>query len=587
MTFLIKRFFLCCCIIFLLFIYSCSGSKKTSSAKSTKNTENNGFASETERLEFDFYFYNGVKEKALDNIQEATKNFRKCVEISPSNPAANYEFGLCLFKLGDIKNAEIFAKQAAKINPENEWYQMFYAQALAASKKFKEASKVFENLYKKNPDNLENIENWITTLIYIPDYKAVLNVYDILEKKIGLNEGIVRQKIRIYNAQNQFSKSESEVKRLIATEPLNVNFQILLGDLYLENNMDDKALLTFKQCIALEPNNPYPHLALADYYRKNKNNSEYYAETKKAFVSDELDADTKIKIIAPFYNLSKDNKEQKDFVHELLDLFIQTNPKEARAYAIKGDFLLQEEKLEEAREQYKLALNIDKNKYSVWNQLMLIDSQLNDNSQLDKDSKQAIELFPNEPAPYLLNGIANYQLKNYKQTISILIKGIDFVVQNNAMLAQFNANLGDAYQNEKQFSRSDSCYEKALQINPNDTYVLNNYAYFLSLRNTNLDKAEAMSKKSNELSKANSSYLDTYAWILYAQKKYSDAKIWMEKALAVDGNKSPVLLEHYGDILYQLDMKDLSMEYWIKAKNAGPGASDFLDKKIQEKRLIE
>ena len=81
MTFLIKRFFLCCCIIFLLFIYSCSGSKKTSSAKSTKNTENNGFASETERLEFDFYFYNGVKEKALDNIQEATKNFRKCVEI--------------------------------------------------------------------------------------------------------------------------------------------------------------------------------------------------------------------------------------------------------------------------------------------------------------------------------------------------------------------------------------------------------------------------------------------------------------------------------------------------------------------------
>jgi hypothetical protein len=61
----------------------------------------------------------------------------------------------------------------------------------------------------------------------------------------------------------------------------------------------------------------------------------------------------------------------------------------------------------------------------------------------------------------------------------------------------------------------------------------------------------------------------------------------MEKALAVDGNKSPVLLEHYGDILYQLDMKDLSMEYWIKAKNAGPGASDFLDKKIQEKRLIE
>jgi len=587
MIFIIKRFSFCSVLFLTMFIYSCSGSKKTTSSKSSKDNENNDFSSEKQRLEFDFYFYNGVKEKALDNIQEATKNFRKCVEISPLIPAANYEYGLCLFKLGDIKNAEIFARQAVKIDDQNEWYQMFYAQTLAASKKFKEASKVFENLYKKNPDNLENIENWITTLIFIPDYKAVLNVYDILEKKIGLNEGIVRQKIRIYNAQNQFSKSESEVKRLIATEPLNVNFQILLGDLYLENNMDEKALLTFKQCIALEPNNPYPHLALADYYRKNKNNAEYFSETKKAFASDELDADTKIKILSPFYNLSKDNKEQNDFVHELLDLFVLTNPKEAKAYAIKGDFLLKEEKFAEAREQYKKALEIDKNKYSVWNQLMLINSQLNDNEQLDKDSKQAIELFPNEPVPYLLNGIANYQLKNYKQTINILTKGIDFVVQNNAMLAQFNANLGDAYQNDKQFSKSDSCYEKALQLNPNDTYVLNNYAYFLSLRNVNLDKAEAMSKKSNELAFGNSSYLDTYAWILYAQKKYSDAKVWMEKALAVDGNKSPVLLEHYGDILYQLDMKELAMEYWLKAKNAGPGSSDFLDKKIQEKRLIE
>jgi tetratricopeptide (TPR) repeat protein len=575
------------CVIFLLFFYACSGTKNSSKVSQEKGNINSGFSSEQQRLEFDFYFYNGAKEKALDNIQEAGKNFKKCIEISPTTPAANYEFGICLFKLGDIKNAEKFASQAVKLSPENDYYQMFFAQTLAASKKFKEASKVFEKLYKNNPDNLENLENWITTLLFIPDYKAALNVYDILEKKIGLNEGIVRQKIRIYNAQNQFSKSENEVKRLIATDPLNVNFQILLGDLYLENNMDEKALLSFKQCIALEPNNPYPHLALADYYRKNNKSSEYYAETKKAFASDELDADTKIKILAPFYNLSKDNKEQNDFVHELLDLFIQSNPKEAKAYAIKGDFLLKEEKLNEAREQYRKALEIDKNKYSVWNQLMLIDSQLNDNEQLDKDSKQAIELFPNEPVPYLLNGIANYQLKNYKQTISVLNKGIDFVVQNNAMLAQFNANLGDAYQNDKQYAKSDSCYEKALQLNPNDTYVLNNYAYFLSLRNTNLDKAEAMSKKSNELAKANSSYLDTYAWILYAQKKYSDAKIWMEKALAVDGNKSPVLLEHYGDILYQLDMKELAMEYWIKAKNAGQGYSDFLDKKIQEKRLIE
>jgi len=154
------------------------------------------------------------------------------------------------------------------------------------------------------------------------------------------------------------------------------------------------------------------------------------------------------------------------------------------------------------------------------------------------------------------------------------------------MKGQFLANLGDSYNQDKNNIKSDSCYDKALDLNPNDIYVLNNYSYYLSMRMEKLEKAEEMSKKSNELEPNNASYLDTYAWILYASKKYADAKVYMEKALAIDGNKNPVLLEHYGDILYRLDIKEIAFEYWNKAKIAGKG-SDFLEQKIIEKKLIE
>ena len=160
------------------------------------------------------------------------------------------------------------------------------------------------------------------------------------------------------------------------------------------------------------------------------------------------------------------------------------------------------------------------------------------------------------------------------------------IIDNKPLLGQFWANIGDAYYRTKQMNLSDEAYEEALKINPNDTYVLNNYAYYLSLRNEKLDKAEEMSKKSNEIDRDNASYNDTYGWILYALGKYEDAKLWLEKAIANGASENAVILEHLGDVQYKLKNTDIAMDYWIKAKKAGTG-SDNLDRKINEKKLIE
>lgn len=197
-----------------------------------------------------------------------------------------------------------------------------------------------------------------------------------------------------------------------------------------------------------------------------------------------------------------------------------------------------------------------------------------------------MELFPNQPIPYFFNGLSNYQLKKYKEAIPPLLEGKDFVFDNPGLLAQFYSCLGDIYNQLKNHAASDSAYNKALEIDPNDVNVLNNYAYYLSLRNTNLEKAEAMSKKSNELQPNNNSYQDTYGWILYQMKKYEEAKIWIGKALDNGGRGNGTLLEHYGDVLYQLGEKEEAFKYWIEAKKAG-GASDQIDKKVADKKLYE
>ena len=161
------------------------------------------------------------------------------------------------------------------------------------------------------------------------------------------------------------------------------------------------------------------------------------------------------------------------------------------------------------------------------------------------------------------------------------------LVVNPTLEAQFYASLAEAYHEMSDFERSYEYFEKALKLNPEDANVLNNYAYYLSLRGEKLDKAEAMSKISNELEPEQASYQDTYGWIMFKMGRYEEAKTWIEKSLSSSVDSSATVLEHCGDVYFKLGNTLKAIEFWQKAKNAGEGSSELLDKKIQDKIFIE
>ena len=154
------------------------------------------------------------------------------------------------------------------------------------------------------------------------------------------------------------------------------------------------------------------------------------------------------------------------------------------------------------------------------------------------------------------------------------------------LLAQFYASLGDAYHAQEEIKESDEAYEKSLDIMPENTYVLNNYSYYLSLRKKKLEQAAQMMKLCVELSPGQPSYEDTYAWIFYQMKDYQNALLWIEKAISSGGNTSSTIVEHYGDILYQLSRKEEALQQWQTAQELGT-ESKFLDQKIADQKLYE
>jgi Tfp pilus assembly protein PilF len=143
--------------------------------------------------------------------------------------------------------------------------------------------------------------------------------------------------------------------------------------------------------------------------------------------------------------------------------------------------------------------------------------------------------------------------------------------------------LGDAYNGAKEYAKSDQAYEAALAHTPNDPFVLNNYSYYLSLRKEHLDKAERMAAQVVKENPNNSTYLDTYAWVLYARDKFKEARKVMEEALVLPGVSS-VHYEHYGDILFQLGEVDNAVRQWEKARSM-TNDHEALDRKIANRRL--
>ncbi|HLC83928.1 MAG TPA: tetratricopeptide repeat protein [Bacteroidia bacterium] len=571
-------------LLLLLFVFSCKSPKETADGGAGKNKE--GGLSDKDLILFKRLFIDANKERILGNYDMAEVLFSQALKIDPNSAPTMYELANIYSFQNNKTQALFYSKKAAMLDPKNVWYQLLYASCLKENKMPNEVAVVYEKLIKDNPENYDFYYELANIYIYLNKSNDAIKTYNKIEEAIGVTEESSMQKLKLYKVNNNFEKAVEEAKKLIKTFPKEAKYYGILGELYQEKGMNEKAFEAYNELIKIDSTNAYVHLSLADYYRNLKQNDKAFQEIKLAFKSTQLDIDTKVKILLSYYDITESFPELKSDADELCKIIVEVHPDEAKAYAVYGDFLSRDKKLELARTQFRKVLSLDKSMYVFWNQLLIIESELNDFVALQKESKEAMELFPNQPLPYYLNGQSNYQLRNYTEALASWTEGKEFVFDNNLFLADFYSGIGDAQNQLKNNDASDAAYDKSLELNPENAGVLNNYSYFLSIRNKNLEKAEAMSKKCNALQPDISSYQDTYGWILYQMKKYDDAKVWIGKAIDNGGKTNGTLLEHYGDVLYQLGDVEEAIKYWKDAKNNG-GNSILLDKKIADKKLYE
>jgi tetratricopeptide (TPR) repeat protein len=580
---ILKRVLLLPLFAVLIIINGCGSSKKTASAPSNKPTSKQ---EEENRIKTTYMYFDAMKEKLVGNPEKAAEQFALVLRTDPKNHAAMYELASIYNDGKRYADALFFSKQAADLSPDNEWYQLLLADSYENNGKAAEAGVIFHKLSKEHPDRLDYQFQEAETFLMQNKLLEAIKLYDQIEEKMGVNRDLTSQKQRLYLKLGNIKAAANEIEKLIASDPQNIEYYTMLVDLYSANNMKEETMKTITRMQAIDPENPTISLALAEQYRANGQKAESFEQLKKAFSSKMLSPGVKIRILTSYFPLVQNDSEMMGQAMELSKRMSDTHPQEASAQAVYGDFLSINRDYAKARDQYRLSLAIDKQNLQAWQQLMLVESDLQDYVAMEKESEEALGLFADQSVLYLFNGIAKIQNKKYDEAAKTLLSGSKMVVDNDAQLIEFYSNLGDVYNKLKRYEDSDKYYDKGLKIDPSNANILNNWAYYLSLRKADLEKAAEMSKKSNELIPNNPSNEDTYAWVLFVQGKYVDAKLWIEKALEHGGNTNGTILEHYGDVLFKLGNIDSAVSKWKEAKATGDH-SEQIDKKISDKKFYE
>jgi tetratricopeptide (TPR) repeat protein len=554
-------------------------SKKDVSKQSTQAIE----------AEFTSKFIDGCAalQPQKQELQKALKLFTECEKLDPKSVPLKYELGKTYKLLGANTLAIQYAKACADAEPKNEWYQLLLIECYITVKDFNQAVKLREQLVKNFPGKVEFKEDLAIEYSRVGDYDKAYRLYDELELTYGINEQITLNKCKLLKNQKKFKETEQELLKLSNSDKTEPRYFAYLADFYIEQNKLDQAKLMYDKILKIDPNNPSINLALHDYYSAQGKDDEAFDCLKKAFQNPDLEVDYKVDAARYYYSRAAKQPESNYYSRglELSEILIKTHPKEPRGNAIYADFLLLADNIKVAAKYYYIASVNETIDFRVWSQLMFADSELKQYDSLEHHSASAMELFPNQPTTYFFNGVANMQLRNYKKAAQSLKDGLEFVVDNKALMMDFYSNMGDAYFYLKDYPKSDKAFDDALKIDADNTYVLNNYAYYLSLRNESLEKAEKLSKKANALIPNNRNYMDTYGWILYQQKKYKESEEWLSAAAKIGPPKADIL-EHYGDVLYKLNKTDEALIQWELAKKAG-GNSEALLNKLRSKKLNE
>ena len=572
-------------------VYSCGSSTKTASnsSRGVKPAVTRRVLSYNDEQRFKYFYLGAVDQQMKGNYAGVFDLLNHCQEINPDAAEVYFMRSAyhALLNNDSLSLADI--QKAAELNPQNNVYLERLAGAYIGSGKYDEAIEAYEKLYANNHDRDDVLNVLIRLYGQQKDYDNMLQTINRLENLEGSSEEITLARMRVYSLKGDKQAELAELKDLSKKHPNDMNYRVMMGNWLLQNELPADALKEYEYVLAQEPDNLMAQMSMLDYYNAIGQDSLAAELQEKLVVSPSTPLNSKMTLMRGIVN---SNEQQGGDSTEVLRIFrhILAQPqKTSDMWELQAAYMsLKQMPQDSIDNSLRGALEVAPDNAGV--RLQLIQSKWKEQLFDDVISlcKPALEYNPDEMAFYYFLGLAYFQKDEKDKALHTFQLGVSQInsESNKEIVSDFYAIMGDILHEKGREQEAYVAYDSCLQWKDDNLGALNNYAYYLSEKGKDLQKAEKMSYRTIKAEPKNSTFLDTYAWILFMQGRYEEANIYIEQAVQNDSTVSDVILEHAGDISAKLGNMKKAVEWWEKARDAG-GNSKVLIRKIKLRKYLK
>lgn len=583
-------------VLFLLlncFLFSsvAMGAEATAKKKKKKTEEKaalpvQGLTPEQQRR-YDYFFLEAARLKVQKDYDAAFDLLQHCLTINPNASSALYEVAQYYMFLKQMPQGEAALEKAVENDPDNYWYSQGLANLYLQQNETEKAATLLESMVTRFSDKMDPLYNLLEIYNRQEEYDKVIDVLNKLEERMGKNEQLSMEKFRIYLQKKDDKSAFREIESLVAEYPMDTRYQIVLGDVYMQNGKKDQAYDIYKKVLAEEPDNAMAMYSLASYYEETGQKELYEQQLDTLLLNRKVPSDTKLSVMRQFIVQNEQDGKDSTRVITLFSRIMEQDPDDAQLPLLYAQYLLSKGMNKEAWPVLRQVLAIDPTNTAARMMLLGEAVRQEDYEEIIRLCEAGVEASPDMLEFYFYLAIAYNQAERTDDALAICQRALTHIKDNSKkeVISDFYAIIGDAYHTKNQHDDAYAAYDSALVYNPSNIGVLNNYAYYLSVERRDLDKAEEMSYKTVKAEPNNSTYLDTYAWILFEKGNYAEARLYIDDALKNEGDKSDVIVEHCGDIYYMTGDVDGALKFWKQALEAG-SKSKTLKQKIQKKKYI-
>ena len=549
-----------------------------------------------QQRKFELVFLEADRQQLAGHHSDAFELYTYALQINPNSAVAYYKLSQYYLFLRDEARAEQSLKKAVELQPENLWYKESLAVYYEQHNQVQEAIAVIESMVGLSKEKSELLMELVELYSKSNDHKNAISALNRLEEIEGKSEQLSMQKYRIYRNMHEDKLAFAEMENLAEEYPNDLRYRVLLGDLYLDNGDTDGALRIYKEVEEKDSTNVFAMLSMATYYNKTSQDSLYLEQLTRIVTHPNLEQRVKTSVMTSIiYDAIQNNRDTVQILN-LIDRTLASSHASNDMVEICTRYMVSADvSVERVKPLLRMMLDNDPENEMARNQLLTYAISENNTEAVASLCKAAVEYASSNPVYYYYLGIAYYQQNKEKEALEVIQKGLEHINNTGSvdLIARMFSISGDLYHKFGEDDKAFAAYDSCLVYSPDEVLALNNYAYYLSLKKQNLDKAESMSARSLEKEPNNATYVDTFAWILFQQERYVEAKEYIDKAIRIlteageaDTKDNSNILEHAGDIYFKAGDTKGALELWQRALNNGSD-SKTIKRKLQLRKYVE